>query len=124
MRRADHPDAIAAGSTGDRAARAVAGLLGLAFVLMQLWTVDYGTRLNDAEAVRQFSFAPGAGAVMEEQHLRQETVISPRRTIGESAEKIMLRFKLYSVNPDEPLSIMAFRRIRPGRLDFNPDLFQ
>ena len=113
MRRADHPDATGARPAGDRAARAVAGLLGLAFVLMQLWTVDYGTRLNDAEAVRQFSFAAGAGAVMEEQQARQETVISRDRAIGESAEKKMLRFKLYSVNRARrcsPARLSAFRQ--------------
>ena len=108
----------------DRPARIVAGLLGLAFILIQLWTIDYGTRINDAEAVRRYSFADGAGAAMEGRQAGQDMVINRARAIGESAEKRMLRFKLYSVNPDEHLSIMALRRIRPARFDFNPDLFQ
>jgi hypothetical protein len=105
-------------------ARIVAGVFGAVFVLLQLWTVDYGTLLNDAEPVRQFSFGPDTGAAIEARQERQETVIGGTPVIGESAEMQMLRFKLYSVAPDEQLSIKALRRIRPGRFDFNPDLFQ
>jgi hypothetical protein len=36
----------------------------------------------------------------------------------------MLRFKLYPVESDEPMNIVALARMRPGELRFDPGLYE
>ncbi len=112
------------GTAASLGARAAAGAIGVLFVLLQLWTIGYGTSFNDAEWIQHYQFDPGTGAAMEDAQRLQPTVVTRNRMVPESVDKQMLRFKLYSINPDEHMSIIALRRIRPAEFDFDPDYFQ
>ncbi|MCP4326841.1 MAG: glycosyltransferase family 39 protein [Alphaproteobacteria bacterium] len=95
--------------------------LALVFALVQAWTIDYGTRFNDVAHIRNFVFD---GAALSGAFERQVTVIAVAPEIPESAGKAAMRFKLYSVNPDEHMAIMALSRMKPREFDFNPDYYQ
>jgi len=42
----------------------------------------------------------------------------------EDIAKILLRYRLYTYQPDEMITMMALSGMRPGRLDFDPRLYQ
>ena len=96
-------------------------VLFFVFAVSQLWTIDYGTRFNDPDHIQSFTFDAGA---LSEAFERQSTVIATNKEIPESPAKAAMRFKLYSVNPDEHLSIMALSRMKPGKLEFDPGYYQ
>lgn len=97
----------------------LAGGLALLFVLFQGWTADYGTRINDLPYIRDYKVPQSvlAGSALE----RSFVVGAPSE---ESLDKEMLRFKLYSIDADEMMNIMALARIAPARGQFDPHFYQ
>lgn len=94
-------------------------LLAGLFLLIQLSGIDYGTRLNDAPHIAGFDVDSDVRA---ESALERRTI--PGAGAGESLDRWMVRYKLYSVEADEHLNIMALARIQPQAGQFDPHLYQ
>lgn len=105
---------------GSRSAIA-AGAIIVLFVILQALTLDYGTRINDLPHIRDYRVSGDviAGSGLDRPHLVGSPVDRP-----ESLDLWMVRFKLYSVEADEVVSIIALARVRPNQGDFDPKFYQ
>jgi hypothetical protein len=104
--------------TDTRIWRAALSLVG-AFFIFQLWTLDYGTHINDLPHINQYVVGADvvAGSALE------RPVIAGAGG-EETMSRGMARFKLYSVEADEALNIMALSRIHPSDWAFDPHFYQ
>lgn len=96
-------------------------VLALAFVLFQAWTAGYGTKINQIPYIRDYKVSPQA---LTGSALDRPFVVDRERVAPENLDKWMLRFKLYSVDADEMMMIMALARIHPSKERFDPHLYQ
>ncbi|MBC7905498.1 MAG: glycosyltransferase family 39 protein [Rhodospirillaceae bacterium] len=88
------------------------------FLTLQAATMDYGTSLNNHPTVSgAVSRPPPAGA------LDRQTVIG-QSTEQETPARWSMRFRLYSVEADEMMNVMALARMRPAELSFDPHYYQ
>lgn len=96
-------------------------VLVAAFFTLQATTLDYGTTINNLPHIARYEVKPGAaiGDALE----RKTLVTTPRGGV-ESLDRWMMRFKLYSVEPDDVVNIMALARVRPGELKLDPGFYQ
>lgn len=98
-------------------------LIGIFFVV-QVASLNYGHRINDLPWVRTV-LAPTEQTSFGSQFSDQTSVIGSG--VAGKVEGIpawLLRFKLYSVDPDEVLNLLALARIQPDRYLFDPYLYQ
>lgn len=96
-------------------------ILLLLFVALQSATLDYGTRINDLPHLSRHDHSPRTAgsaltreAITDQEHLKEGSGY---------LDKWILRFKLYPVEADEILNIMALARIKPGALEFDPHYY-
>lgn len=89
------------------------------FAALQLATIAYGTRINDLPYIRD---ARVNADVIHGSALERSQVIG-RLSRAETPDLWMVRFKLYSIEADEIVSIMALARIKPAQAQFDPGLY-
>jgi hypothetical protein len=110
-----------------RAARAApvwhlaAVVLVAAFFVMQATTLDYGTSTNNIDHVANYRVKSGALSLRA---LERENLVATPSGVAETRDKWMMRFKLYSVEPDDVVTIMALAHIRPQDFRFDPGFYQ
>lgn len=92
----------------------------VAFVALQAATLDYGTRINDLPFIRDYHVT---GNVTTNSSLQRNQVVSDAPDRHEF-DRWMVRYKLYSIEADEVVSIIALAHIKPGRLQFNPGFYE
>lgn len=100
-------------------ARGSAVALAVLFILLQAWTANYGTRFNDAPYIRDYR---NHSSVIDGSALQRQSVASGAN--ADTLDKQMLRFKIYSVDADEMVNVMALARINPARAQFDPHFYQ
>ncbi|MCP4328640.1 MAG: hypothetical protein GY791_09425 [Alphaproteobacteria bacterium] len=91
-------------------------LLVVFFFVLHAWMIDYGTAINDVPSIRDYRFD---SSEMARQFTDRDQVAGVTG-IGESVAKRMMRFKLYSIHPDEHKTLRALQRIQPAKLQFDP----
>jgi hypothetical protein len=92
----------------------------VAFFVVQVWTIDYGTTINNIPWVKSHETAlPPPGTALD-----KDAVVERDETRPEDADRWALRFKLYSVEADEVVPIMALARMSPAEGRFNPGFYQ
>ncbi len=101
-------------------ARWPALLLCALFLALQIGGLDYGTTINNLPHIADYRINSAGSAAAA---LQRRNLYLDRTTLAESPDKRMLRFKLYSVESDEVLSIMMLARMRPAKLRLDPGLF-
>lgn len=90
------------------------------FFGLQASTLDYGTAINNVETVARYRVRTLDGAM---QTLERDNILVNPSGLEETVDKWMMRFKLYSVESDDPFIIMALARIRPQELRFDPGVY-
>lgn len=98
----------------------LAAALCLVFVIVQASSIDYGTTINNLPHIARYKVDP---ATVPSAALERRNLISRPSGIAETQQKWMMRFKLYSVEPDEVVSVMALARIKPAALQFDPGFY-
>ena len=99
---------------------AFASAVCLVFVIVQASSIDYGTTINNLPHIAGHKVDPATASTAT---LDRRNLISAPSGIAETLDKWMLRFKLYSVEPDEVVSVMALARIKPAELKFDPGFY-
>jgi len=97
----------------------IATVLAVVFIALQISSADYGARINDLPFVVNYAVNQD---VVSGSALERENIVG--KGAGESLDRWMMRFKLYSIEADEHLSIMALARIKPGTGQFDPHFYQ
>jgi hypothetical protein len=97
-----------------------AAMIGL-FVVLQALTLDYGTRINDLPFIRDYRVT---GDVLRGSGLTRSQLMGEATGRPESLDLWMVRFKLYSIEADEVVNIIALARIKPAQLRFDPGIYQ
>ncbi len=70
-------------------------------------------------------FSPDRGADVDVDPLGEaDDEPTPLTATEEDVAKIYLRYRLYTYQPDEMITMMALAGMRPGRLDLDPRLYQ
>ncbi|NQV44723.1 MAG: hypothetical protein HQ501_07450 [Rhodospirillales bacterium] len=97
----------------------IAIVLVAAFVTFQIQGIDYGTGINDQPHIKDYVVGSdvSAGSALERNSMTGAGA-------GESVDRWMVRFKLYSIEADEHINIMALSRIKPGQGQFDPHFYQ
>jgi len=87
----------------------------------EVWSGEKIYRLAKADA----KFSPTRGADVDVDPIRKggdEPI--PLTAADEDVAKIYLRYRLYTYQPDEMITMMALAGMRPSKLDFDPRLYQ
>lgn len=92
-----------------------------AFVVLQALTLDYGTHINDLPFIKNYRVTQDVTA---NSGLERDQLVGSKADHHESLDLWMVRFKLYSIEADEVVNIIALARIKPGRLQFDPGFYQ
>lgn len=95
--------------------------LAVGFVLFQAWTAGYGTKINQLSYIRDYKISPDA---LTGSALDRPFIVDRERMAPENLDKWMLRFKLYSVDADEMVTLMALARMHPERAELDPHMYQ
>jgi hypothetical protein len=105
------------------AARPLAWALAMiaVFVVLQIATLNYGTYVNDLSYIRDYRVSTD---VLRDSALSRGQVVERPSQRVETPDLWMVRFKLYSIEADEIVSIMALARIRPAQAQFDPAFYQ
>ena len=98
-----------------------AGFLVIAFAALQAATLDYGVRINDTPYV---AAAQVRGEVARGSGLERDILVSAASMERENLDLWMLRFKLYPIEADEIVNVIALARINPGERRFDPGFYQ
>jgi hypothetical protein len=109
-----HPFSIATGQL-------IALAMLLVFLSLQAVTLSYGVTVNDIDWIRNHKTAPPDGAATP---LNKLALVDRESDRAEDADRWALRFKLYSVEADEVVPIMALARIRSSEGRLNPGFYQ
>ncbi len=91
------------------------------FAALQAATLNYGTRINDLPHIRDYRITSD---VIRGSGLTRDQLIGTNVDRSESLDLGMVRFKLYTVESDEVVNIIALARIRPSQLQFDPKFYQ
>jgi len=91
------------------------------FAALQAATLDYGTRINDLPYIQDYRITSD---VVRGSGLARDQLVGVQVDRKESLDLGMVRFKLYSVESDEVVCILALARIQPGKLQFDPGFYQ
>ena len=111
--------------------KATGGRLGLAshwvalalvgaFIALQALTLNYGTRINQLDFIRDYRIASD---VVHGSALERTAVIGSRDERADTLDRWMLRFKLYPIEVDEIYNVMALARIKPAQFQFDPHFY-
>lgn len=94
------------------------------FALLQGSHIDYGTTINDLPYIKESVVAEDSLAE-NQQELQRATIVSPEKKNNEdeTTDRGLLRFKLYSIDADEMVNVMALARINPGQRAFDPHFY-
>lgn len=96
--------------------------VALIFFVAQVLTLDYGTLINDRPHIANYKTNLD---IIRDSGLNRPTVVGEAKTADrETIDRWMARFKLYSVEADEMVSIMALARIKPKEGMFDPGFYQ
>jgi len=96
--------------------------VALIFFIAQLLTLDYGTLVNDRPHIANYNINHD---IARDSGLDRPTVVGEAKTADhETVDRWMARFKLYSVEADEMVSIMALARIKPKEGMLDPGFYQ
>ena len=79
-------------------------MLVAVFVVLQFMTLSYGTRINELPFIRDYYITSN---VTQNSALEREAIAGPDSGRPETLDRAMLRFKLYSIEADEMLNVMA-----------------
>jgi hypothetical protein len=104
------------------AARPLAWALALiaVFAALQIATLNYGTDINDLPYIHDYHVTTD---VLRDSALsRGQVVERPTRRV-ETPDLWMVRYKLYSIEADEIVSIMALARIKPAQAQLDPAFY-
>ena len=91
------------------------------FFVLQCLTLNYGTRINHIDYIQNYKFN---GTEPISTYLDRKLIAIKEYPSIENLQKWMIRFKLYSVEADEPIVFMALSKIKPGQVQFDPGLYQ
>ena len=100
---------------------AVAAGMIVVFITMQAAALNYGTRINDLPFIRDYRVT---GNVVANSGLERDQLVGSHAARKETLDLWMVRFKLYSVEADEIVNIIALARIKPGQGQFDPKFYQ
>lgn len=106
--------------TGRSSWIAAAAIIAL-FAMLQLLGVDYGTQINDIPHIANYRLSSD---VLRGSSLERDAVVDTPADRMETLDLAMLRFKLYSIEADEIVNIMALARINPSARRFDPGFYQ
>lgn len=98
-----------------------AALLITLFAALQIATLDYGTKVNDLAPIAAYKVA---GNIAQGSGLERRIVVGRAEQRAETLDLWMVRFKLYSVDADEIMNILALARMRPEQGRFDPGFYQ
>jgi len=87
----------------------------------EVWSGEKIYRLAKADA--KFSSTRGADVDVDPIRRDRDEPL-PLTASEEDVAKIYLRYRLYTYQPDEMITMMALAGMRPGKLDFDPRLYQ
>jgi hypothetical protein len=92
------------------------------FSASKSWEGERIFRLADGTA----KFDPNRGADVDADPLRANGGLSPQALNATDADKarILLRYRLFTFQPDEMITLMALAGMRPGQLKLDPKLYQ
>ena len=91
-----------------------------AFCVLQWFTLNYGTEINDIEFIAEAEIQSSQiGFADSRQHYRNTS-----SSDNGDLQEWLKRYKLYSIEADEIVSLMALSRISPANLDFDPEFYQ
>lgn len=93
-----------------------------AFVALQLATISYGTKINDAAHLARQT-PSSAELNLQLSRLAQPAVVNTSQTSLENPTMWWLRYRLYSIDADEMVNLMALSRINPHQLQFDPHFY-
>ena len=88
------------------------------YLFFQFSTLDYGTKINDLKYFKNISF--------DQEHIKDFTEkkrIKTKKNI-EISNNWEYRYKLYSVNADEMMPIMALSKININKRNFDPQIYK
>lgn len=90
------------------------------FVGVQGANLGYGTSVNKVAYIANYRVVlpKGAGAA-----LGRGNLIAEKSGLADTPDKWLMRFKIYSVEPDDVINIMALARIKPGALKLDPGFY-
>lgn len=97
-------------------------LIGL-FLLLQLRHLSYGTTINDLPYILEPQIQPNTLADQISELQRTAIVAPSEGAVDNSLKQGLLRFKLYSVDADEMVNLMALSRIQPSQRLFDPHFY-
>lgn len=97
-------------------------LIGFFFSL-QLSHLSYGTTINDLPYILEPPIHRDTLADQTSELQRAAIVAPSQGTADNSLEQGLLRFKLYSVDADEMVNLMALSRIKPSQRLFDPHFY-
>ncbi|HZL30468.1 MAG TPA: hypothetical protein VFC54_05335 [Pseudolabrys sp.] len=91
------------------------------FFFLQVATLSYGTRINGIPFINNYKITSD---IANKSSLKRDQLVGSQTRQSETLDVWMARFKLYSVDADEILSVMALARIKPRQMQFDPKFYQ
>ncbi len=91
------------------------------FFAFQLLTINYGTRINDLAHIRDHQIEK---IDIDNSALNRAAIAVSNTGGAETLDRWMLRYKLYSIEADEVVNVMALARINPAFGQFDPHFYQ
>lgn len=92
----------------------------LIFIVIQTLTANYGTAINNVPHIANYAVDQG---VVSQSSLERRTVVGESLD-RESIDLWMMRYKLYSVDADEMVNIMALARVKRDWRKLDPGFYQ
>ena len=89
------------------------------YFFFQLSTLDYGFKINDIKYLKNIS--------LDEKYIKDFTEkkeIKNKENIKSTTDPWRYRYKLYSVNADEMMAIMALSKIKINEKKFDPQIYK
>ena len=89
------------------------------YFFFQFSTLDYGFKINDLNYFKNISIKE---KIIED--FTEKEVIKKKENIKNNTEPWIYRYKLYSINADEVLPIMALSKIKINENKFDPQIYK
>ncbi|MHA1537428.1 MAG: ArnT family glycosyltransferase [Alphaproteobacteria bacterium] len=94
--------------------------LCLGFAGSQIANLGYGTSVNKVPYIANYRVVLPQAA---DATLGRKNLIAEKSGLADTPDKWLMRFKIYSVEPDDVINIMALARIKPGALKLDPGFY-
>ena len=91
-----------------------------AFFVMQCFTLNYGTKINDIDFIAEAKIQSSPMGFTGSDRHHSDTM----RSNSDDFQEWLTRYKLYSIEADEIVSLMALSRMSPQNVDFDPEFYQ